>query len=280
LPGGAAETKAESKVVMMPLRKVELSKPPDTMEPVDVAWANMKVADQTHNLEWFIGGAMGWLRANRDRKVNYQLLETELRKRDFETHLIARKPTLTGCSLHIPYGLSPELMDYECIMSCRPRQYAISEMLESAASYEENWARLAFAGTVMQDPDEQEMVKEAVSAGSVRLLREKEKSLMERFSNNEVLVQVHEVSFNDHMTQLEAQFPGLRMVVYAMASNGSPILVCVAGEPRAIISEIAFMVTAGPNGTKMIRPIHLDSLVEQEEAPAAAEKIDNNNNDK
>lgn len=254
------------KVTMMPLRKLELSKPPDGMDPNEVAWANMKVADQTLNLEWFIGATMGWFRANRDRKPNYQQLETELRKRDFETHLIAAKPKLTGGSVKIPYSASEAHMDFECITSCRPRKYALEELLESASSYEENWARLLFAGSVMQDEnDGDEMIAGAVADGTVRLLKDKEKSLMERFGNNEVLIKIQEVSFQDHIAELEIKFPGLKMVNYARASNGSPIWVCVAGEPMAIVSEIAFMMIAGPGGTRMVRPVHLDSLVEAED---------------
>jgi hypothetical protein len=118
----------------------------------------------------------------------------------------------------------------------------------------------------MQDEhDGDEMIAGAVKDGTVRLLKDKEKSLMKRFGNNEVLIKIQEVSFKDHMAELKAKFPGLKMVNYARASNGSPIWICVAGDPTALVSEIAFMMVVGADGTKMIQPIHMDSLVEAED---------------
>ncbi len=271
----------KTRIFLLPLHRIEFVTPPKEMYPVDVAWANMKTADLILNLKLFIDASMGWLRCN--PKKNYQNLETELRERDFETHLIAKIPSLTGGDLKIPFSTSQkEKIDFECIMSCRPRKYALEELLETAESYEQNWARLAFAGSVYFGTDEPEVTEQAIADGQIIMFSEKEKTTSERLSFNEVLIKIEELTLEDHMVNLEAKFPDLQIIVVSTENDGSSskLYVCVAGSPATIVSDIGFIIKMTQEG-KFIRPVQLDlsqiHVVQEKDIPVPNNGGNNNN---
>jgi hypothetical protein len=228
----------------------------------DIAWTNMRCGDKLFNLEWFIGGSMGWLKANPGK--NYQDLETELRQRDLNTHLIATKPRYSA--LKIPYSKGGATMDFECIMSCRPKDAAMKELLTHAESYEENWARLAFSGSIFTGDadDNREGIDAAVSSADIRNFEDREKTLMSRLSNNEVTLEVREITFQEHMKELESKYADVRTEVYGVTAGG-PLLVCVAGKPPTVVSDIGFVLSTMADGSRLIRPIHLNDLVVDDE---------------
>lgn len=226
------------------LSQTTFEKPANGLSPTEIAWANMRTADNALNLEWFIGGSLGWLRANPGR--NYQHLESELRRRDFNTHLIAVKPRLTGATLALPYTKILEC-DWECIMSCRPVKNAMEELLQHANSYEENWARLAFAGSCMVGDEEREVL--ANSDGHVKRLSTRAKSNMERLTNNEVIVVTKQITIDQLFADIKEKYPDVQNSVVAMHADG-PIVgfVATVDDKVTLVSNVAFVYTQTENG--------------------------------
>lgn len=70
------------------MNKIEYDDVKDSDDPTEIAFHNMLEADKILSLQLFIGGEMGYLRANPTK--TFQDLELELRKRNFNTHLIAK----------------------------------------------------------------------------------------------------------------------------------------------------------------------------------------------
>ncbi len=121
-----------------------------TEDPLDIALHNMKCADKILNLEMFIGGSIGWLQCNPTK--NYKDLEQELRRLNFDTHLIASECKLTDPRyvLGFPYRIDDRrTYKYECIYSCRPKKFALVELLTHSVSYEENLEKLNDSAALM-----------------------------------------------------------------------------------------------------------------------------------
>lgn len=106
----------------------------------NVLWHNMKKCDDIYNLQLFISCSMGWLRLNPTK--NMQDLESELRKRDFNTHLYAKDVPDFQYTLE----LNSKICNYECIFSCRPKKLALEEVLKFHGTYENNFEKLANSG--------------------------------------------------------------------------------------------------------------------------------------
>jgi hypothetical protein len=115
-------------------------------DPLKIALHNMKCADEMLNLEIFIGASNGWLKCNPSK--NYKDLEQELRRHNFNTHLIASEykiddPDRFDDSISEFCGKSKKpIYSYKCIFSCKPKQYALAEVLTHSSSYEENLEKL------------------------------------------------------------------------------------------------------------------------------------------
>lgn len=152
-----------------------------TDTPDDIAFHNMKVADDTLNLELFIAGSFGWIKCNPDK--SFQDLEKELRKRNFNTHLIALQPRLKNdmCTLGFPSRPDDKTVyDYECIFSCRLKEDAMQELL-SISSYEENFEKLKRAACVIA-----KSVEILEGNDDIKILKDDEKTIMEKISDNEI----------------------------------------------------------------------------------------------
>ncbi len=140
---------------------LEYAEAPPDMSELDIAWANMSAADKARDFRFvfvwltvfflpfgiyslFSQGAIAWLCAN-DGKKNYQHLETELRKREFSTYIIAGDIKITGISYALPHEKTKRDFNhytYEAIFSCRSHDDALKEIQLYSQDYGENWAKL------------------------------------------------------------------------------------------------------------------------------------------
>jgi uncharacterized protein YfiM (DUF2279 family) len=123
-----------------------------TVQPVEIAIANMRSADQTYDSSLFVAASNGWLRAmNAVSKTNYKDLEIYLRAHAFNTHLFPKKvPVKKNQFIGIQYiDGDSTVYTYQCIVSCRPLCYAVEELLSVWPSYEESFKNLSKAGMLM-----------------------------------------------------------------------------------------------------------------------------------
>lgn len=161
--------------------------PNDTKESIN--WYNLKQCDENFNLQFFIASALGWF--NLHKNMNFQDFEKELRKHNFNTHLYAKLPSLTGkIILKSPNKNDQSIKHYECIYSCRPKKIALDEVLTYWKSYEENFSKLNDSGSVYID-DIEDYTNEAKYSND-EILTEKERSNFELISNN-----IKKISFNE-----------------------------------------------------------------------------------
>ncbi len=118
-----------------------------------IVWHNMNIADKLHDLPIFISAAMGWFRLYPD--CNFQDLENELRKKRFQTHIIATPFTedvKKFCSLRYPGKTKEDNVIqpiYKVTFSCRPVKDALKEVLEYSMNYKENFEKLKVTGSLI-----------------------------------------------------------------------------------------------------------------------------------
>lgn len=233
-----------------------------TLTPLDVAWHNIKQADKHLNLKVFTSAAMGWLKANNGTK-NYQDLEKELRERNLETHLIAAKPPAIlpiGCALMLPHDASgpvaPRKWLYEAWFSCRPRAYALQELLTHNQSYEDNFAKLAFAATI--GVDEPNNIKENETTV---VFKEQERNQLNDVAHNRAIVtniqhaQQHQ-SIREVMDQLKVKYPDVQLCPITDDPNldENVVLFVFASQAHGgIVTDIAFLINKHTKKQQMMR---------------------------
>lgn len=228
----------EAEPECVPIRKTSFAEPPQGMSPEAVAWANIATADRTHNLRWFIGAASGLHRVCPE--LTLQDLEVQLRQRNMHTHLIAARPTLTGCRLVWPptQPHREENLEFQCIYSCRPREAALAEVLQHAASYEENWERLTRTGVCTV------IAVDEIPLPQVQLLDTDERVLMQKLHHNQVLITATDITLAQHMAELRADWPDMKMCMIGMdTTNGCPIVASFsAAAGNKLVSNVGFMI--------------------------------------
>lgn len=128
----------------MEIKVIEPSNP----NPFDICWNNLKEADTNYCLEIFCAAAEGWSKLNPTK--NYQDFEKELRDKNFNTYLIAGKPKIYP-GLKLLNLQNNQICQYECIYSCRPKSFALQELLEHWPTYKENFNNLSNSGRFVAD---------------------------------------------------------------------------------------------------------------------------------
>ncbi len=193
--------------------------------PLEVAWANLTVADKELQLDVFASASMAWLAVN--STSTYQDLEAELRKRNFVTHLIAVPNRFPAFPLRVPNKSNTQCV-FECLTSCRPHPFAMKELLTHSTSYEENFAKLAVSGSV----DMGSVVAETTE--------EHKQSDIVRISRNEALIDVAVITAEKFTEQIKAMCPTAELVLYGTAYDGAPVMVFAVG--NTIVSDIGLLV--------------------------------------
>ena len=149
---------------------------------------NMRFADENHHLALFICATIGWFKLNPTK--NLQDLENYLRDNNFSTHLIATKPKENIHHKLKGYGSRfNENCNWECIFSCRPKEYALKELLEHSATYEENFKKLLDSGLLVVENE-----NSLPDDPSIKKFNDKEKSEFNKVQDNEVIIKTKEIT--------------------------------------------------------------------------------------
>lgn len=160
---------------------------PETMTKIAVAEHNLKQADKTLNLEHFIAAATGWLSTQQDK--NYQDLEQYLRANNFDTHIFPRETKLPE---HARLMMQKNECRYEGVFSCRPKEYALKEILSYWPSYDVSYDNLKYAGMIVTTNTNPDLSTHGFPKQD--LIPIKNKNIMDEITKNETLIEVTKIS--------------------------------------------------------------------------------------
>ena len=238
-----------------PMLKKELFDPRPEETSEEICWHNISVSDKYHDLNFFIMSSMAWLKLNPDK--NFADLETELRNRKLDTHLLASKPNLgpnTKLGLHNKSDVDREY-EYECMFSCRPLNLAVEELLQHWSSYEDNFDHLSKAGIIMVD-NADKLEKEP----NIKIFNDTEKDINALIENNKKKLDITIISpeqiMNDLISECVKNFgkpPDKRLI--GLTHNNCPIIGLFMEE--SIISDIGFSIEMS-NGHSIPKIVRLD----------------------
>ena len=135
------------------MQRVTLVNPLPEETDEQICLHNFRVTDQYHHLQYFISTSQAWLKMNPTK--NYQDLEKFLRQQDMNTHLYAKElPKTPGIKLGLFKENDNTEYIYECVYSCRPKKYALEEVLSHWPTYDANFDQLKYAGVIMCEDTE------------------------------------------------------------------------------------------------------------------------------
>lgn len=231
------------------MHKYTFADVPKEMTENDVALYNLKKADETLNLNFFVASASGWFNVHTDK--TYQDLEKLLRENNFNTYIFP-KPTNNKTLLRSPSNAILDDIRYECIFSCRPKEYALAELLETWKSYDESFENLKYTGSIhiknkdMSDID--------VNKKDLKIYTSNEKSILYDISNNKKLIRVEKLSvqkvWDDLRVEITRQFkkePIMSMI--SMLEDGSPVF--VYSIDNNIVSDMGLSIGYDNKGRKI-----------------------------
>lgn len=113
-----------------------------------VAMYNLRELSPHHNLSLNLNTIYGWFRENPDKEL--QDLEKELRAEDLDIYLIVNKNFSNERFKIVNMKNVSEPADYLLVVSCRIKEEALKELHEHHDSYEDNFALLNKAGSLME----------------------------------------------------------------------------------------------------------------------------------
>jgi len=230
----------------------------DTDDLTEVAFYNMKQSEDHFDLQHFVAAQAGYFFANPTK--TYQDLESELRKRNYNTHLIAKPPStkMTNCVLgnHVTHKPSSDIK-YECITSCRPKEYALAEVLESWPTYEANYEALLLSGILIVTHNT------TVDSSNPETLIIGKDNNIEHLTKNMVKINYTELSFDDAIKKIKSGIqlqtgkePEMRL--YGMMMDGSPLFAFTVDEK--IMSNMGICVGFDNSGHKKSKLIDIRML--------------------
>lgn len=161
--------------------------------PDSVILNNLKIADKMLNLQLFSTVAFGWLKTRPGS--SFQDLEKFLRENKLNTFIIAASPqsrySFKNAIKH-PDGASE--CKFEVVFSCRPPPFAFQELLEHSHTYEENFDKLKYAGSIFIDRDKSQ--EELGGRGEMYMFSQRERDLGINLMNAKVKLVEAGDSFN------------------------------------------------------------------------------------
>lgn len=233
------------------MNKIYYDKVEESDDPTEVAFHNMKFADNILDLQIFIGGEMGWLDANPSK--NFYDLEVELRKRNFNTHLIAKPPHIISPDSKLGFPKRNEDIEYiyECITSCRPTKYALEEVLSAWPTYEDNLNALKSSANII------------ISQTTVlpkEDLKIDEDDPVNMIAKNKVKVRIETLSADEAIEKIientkKSLGKAPSMTIYGMSHLGGPIMAFVVD--NKIVSNIGVCIEHDSEGNKIKRLCNL-----------------------
>lgn len=232
----------------------------DNIDPNEVAWHNMKVADEMYSLQWFVAAATAWLSHNKIK--NHQELERELRKRNFNTHLFAHEKR-DDPNLILKYpsksfdNEDTSELKYECFYSCRPKEYALKEVIETNGSYEANFEKLKYAGVICVND-----IEKTKDISNLEPVSIDENNPIQLVSKNKGKIEIKKVTeeeaINGELEKIKIIYgkePELSII--GMGQNGEAIMGMTIG--GKLVSNIGVAMSRDKDGNliKKIIPLHL-----------------------
>lgn len=225
------------------MQKISLIDPSPNDSPEQICWHNLKISDEFYNLNYFIYAAIGWLKLNPTK--NYQDLEKELRERNFNTHLIAKKPQIK------------QNIDYECIFSCRPKQLALEELLKEWPSYEENFNNLSKAESMkVTNIDNKD--------SSIQKLNETQINEYELLSQNKKKILIEKILANNYLKEIveicKKQFGKIpKQKIVGLSEKGGPVFALFIDDK--LLSNIGFVIECDKTNEKVIKLFDLQNII-------------------
>lgn len=134
----------------------EYIEPSENESKDDICLHNIRISDEYKNTETLIYSFMGWFKNDDNR--DFGKLEDLLRENNMDTHLIAKRfdpiNVPEGAKISIPNNnsLNNETDYFQNILliSCRPKEEAIDELLKYHSSYEVNRICLEKTGSIFK----------------------------------------------------------------------------------------------------------------------------------
>jgi len=270
-PGLFAELLA-SQEEAAPMKKIVMQ--PSQLNEVTV-WHNLTFADQMiarrcttggpNPVPYMSGAAMAYFKLYPD--ATPATLERELRKRGFDTGLIAGswrddphlRPLVEGGEVVVRPFLKLKSQqqaagaagaslssDYYVMYSCRPRQYAENERSQHSSSAEENLSRLETAGDLCANVDvpteEEEKAEEKVDDSESRefergfLLSLSEKDIIHKMMKGEAKLCYRALSMESVWKKARESHPQAKTVVLQL-SGGGPLTALAEGNKIIYLSN-------------------------------------------
>ena len=159
---------------------------------------NLKIADEIHDLKLFIFISMAWFKLNTD--TTYYDLELFLRNNNFHTHLYAKEIITNDEDVYLKYPNESNTeeepsLKYECIYSCRPKEYALQEVLSVWTTLEENLNALKKCGSfVIKNKKEIHKISEKHDIGEFHELSNEEQNISHQLSENKLKLCIEPLS--------------------------------------------------------------------------------------
>jgi hypothetical protein len=222
-----------------------------------VLWHNMKKCDDICNLQLFISCSMGWLRLNPTK--NMQDLESELRKRDFNTHLYAKD---VPEDFQHTLELNSKICNYECFFSCRPKKLALEEVLEFHGTYENNFEKLANSGFRCLK-SEKDNLDDLDKKKDLKVFDDKDKSISRLLTECKKKITIVSISAEKYIRDI-CQFckekygeePEHRII--GISHNGGPIMGLFLG--NELVNEYGYIIECSGYGETIEKHMRLHKL--------------------
>ena len=212
----------------------------------DISEHNMMLSDLHFNTETLRHSAYGWI--NSDSSRNFQDLEKLFRKKNFNTYLIAKKITIeNGFVLKTPNNNVDDLL-YECYFSCKPKEFALQEVLDNYIVYDENFENLAKSGNVCINIDKNDM-------------ENNENSLIKKLMNNKIKLTFKKLTPKESIEQMSEDIiktTGNKPTIHIIGklNDDSPIMAFLV-EDCKVASNIAWSLQK-ENGETIYKLIDLN----------------------
>ena len=148
---------------------------------------------------------------------------------------------------------------YECVVSCRPKKFALEELLKQWPTYEDNFENLKFAGNIivkdMKEPikeDENNKITMFDVDDPLQLVAVNKKKV------RIVHVGAEEVIKNIYVDTKRIYGVEPQTVLYGMMRSGGPIMAFVVGSK--IISQYGFCIEYDAAAKSVTRLVDLTKL--------------------
>ena len=202
------------------------------------------------------------------QKNNCEDLEKLFRKLDCNTHIIAKSPSIyKNTKLIDPIDRNNEdrnkQLKYEGIYSCRPKEYALKELLDSWKSYEENFSELKFCGVINIDNDiDMKNIKE-LNKEKIEIFDDNKKTDIQLIIENKLLIIVEKISTEDYLKDIIKDIKNIygkepEEKLIGMKYDGSPIFAFIID--KKIVSDIGFSITHDKYGNKISILVNLNKI--------------------